>query len=84
MDNLEKTVTMTSLEDDYLSIEQALKIINQALKEKGYNSINQIIGYVLSGDLSYITSHKNARNMIKSFERDEILEEVMNFYFRRK
>ena len=48
--------------------------------EKGYNPVNQIIGYILSGDSSYITSYKNARVAIKRFERDEILEEVITKY----
>ena len=48
--------------------------------KKGYNPVNQIIGYILSGDSSYITSYKNARAAIKRFERDEILEEVITKY----
>lgn len=83
MDNLENTMEIDSF-DSELDITQTLKIVNQALKEKGYNSINQIIGYILSGDSSYITSYKNARNMIKKFERDEILEEVITYYLDRK
>ncbi len=83
MDNLESTMEIDSF-DNELDITQTLKIVNQALKEKGYNSINQIIGYILSGDSSYITSYKNARNMIKKFERDEILEEVITYYLDRK
>lgn len=84
MENLDKTMEMNSFNDDSLDIEQTLKFINQALKEKGYNPINQIIGYLLSGDSSYITSYKNARNLIKKFERDEMLEEVMMYYLDRK
>lgn len=82
MKDLENTLELDSFDD--LDISQTLKAVNQALIEKGYNSINQIIGYILSGDSSYITSYKDARNMIKKFERDEILEEVMTYYLDRK
>ena len=62
---------------------QAKKIIftvYDALKEKGYDPINQIIGYILSGDPTYITSHKEARSLIRKIERDELLEEVLAHY----
>lgn len=51
-----------------------------SLEEKGYNPVNQIIGYILSGDPTYITSHKDARSIICNIERDELLEELLNFY----
>lgn len=51
-----------------------------ALKEKGYNPINQMVGYILSGDPTYITNYKNARSIIRRLERDELLEEVLKFY----
>jgi len=51
-----------------------------ALKEKGYHPVNQIVGYILSGDPTYITSHKNARSLISKLERDELLEEIVYFY----
>lgn len=51
-----------------------------ALKEKGYNPINQMVGYILSGDPTYITNFKNARSIIRRLERDELLEEVLKFY----
>ena len=54
--------------------------VYQSLKEKGYNPINQIVGYILSGDPTYITSHKNARSIIRRLERDELLEEIMRSY----
>ena len=63
-----------------ISAGDILEIVFKALKEKGYNPVNQIIGYILSGDSSYITSYKNARAAIKRFERDEILEEVITKY----
>ena len=58
--------------------------VHDALAEKGYNPINQIVGYILSGDPSYITSYQGARNLIRKLERDEILEEVITFYVTHK
>lgn len=59
---------------------EILKIVFEALKEKGYEPIGQIIGYILSGDPTYITSHNNARNIIRKIERDELLEEILKDY----
>jgi uncharacterized protein (UPF0297 family) len=58
--------------------------VYRALKEKGYNPINQIVGYLLSGDPTYITSYRNARMLIRKFERDEILEELVGAYVKEK
>ncbi len=57
-----------------------LKEVYKALKEKGYNPINQIVGYILSGDPTYITSHNGARNLIRQIERDELLEKMVKNY----
>ncbi len=57
-----------------------LSEVYSALKEKGYNPVNQIVGYILSGDPTYITNHKNARSIIGKVERDELLEVIVNFY----
>lgn len=54
--------------------------VYSALKEKGYNPVNQIVGYILSGDPTYITSHNNARSLIRKLERDELLEELVEDY----
>lgn len=65
---------------------QAKKIflsVYQALKEKGYNPMNQLVGYLLSGDPTYITSHRNARSLIRQVERDELLEELVGSYLQR-
>ena len=59
---------------------EILKEVYDALKEKGYNPTNQIVGYILSGDPTYITSHKNARNIIRTLERDELLEKMVKSY----
>jgi uncharacterized protein (UPF0297 family) len=59
---------------------EILVTVHQALKEKGYNPINQMVGYILSGDPTYITNYKNARSIVRRLERDELLEEVLKFY----
>ena len=53
-----------------------------ALKEKGYDPVNQIVGYIMSGDPTYITSHKNARSMVMKVERDELVEELLKAYIK--
>jgi uncharacterized protein (UPF0297 family) len=59
---------------------EILVSVFRSLKEKGYNPINQMVGYILSGDPTYITNYKNARSIIRRLERDELLEEVLKFY----
>ncbi|MCL2383232.1 MAG: IreB family regulatory phosphoprotein [Oscillospiraceae bacterium] len=59
---------------------EILKEVHEALAEKGYNPINQIVGYILSGDPTYITSHKDARNLIRVIERDELLEKMIRSF----
>ena len=75
-----ETMKFNPLKEDKKKIQDILSEVYKALKEKGYNPENQLIGYILSGDSSYITSYKNARAAIKRFERDEILEEVITKY----
>ncbi|MCD5405427.1 MAG: IreB family regulatory phosphoprotein [Desulfotomaculum sp.] len=75
----ENTV-MFKFEHDSNKARDILKEVCIALKEKGYNPVNQLVGYFLSGDPAYITSHKNARNIIKRMERDELLEELIKHY----
>jgi uncharacterized protein (UPF0297 family) len=68
-------------------VNQARDILHKvydALVEKGYNPINQLVGYLLSGDPAYITSHGNARNLIRRLERDELLEELVKSYLDQK
>ena len=67
-----------------ISAKDILEIVFKALKEKGYNPVNQIVGYIMSGDPTYITSHKNARSLIMKVERDELLEEMMAVYIETK
>lgn len=59
---------------------EIMDVVFNALQEKGYNPISQIVGYFLSGDPSYITSYNNARSIIRRLERDELLEEIVKFY----
>ena len=61
-----------------------LEIVYKALVEKGYNPVNQIVGYIMSGDPTYITSHKGARSMIMKVERDELVEELLTEYIKNK
>lgn len=65
------------------SVRETLILVSEAMKEKGYKPINQLIGYILSGDPTYITSHKDARKIIRKIDRDELLEEIIRFYFER-
>ena len=67
-----------------LEIKTILTTVYQALQEKGYNPVNQIVGYIMSGDPTYITSHKGARSMIMKVERDELVEELLNEYIKNK
>ena len=82
--NLDYTMKFEGIQQEKMSVEDAIKIVYESLKIKGYNPINQLIGYLLSGDSSYITSYNNAREIIRQFERDEILEEVMTKYLEGK
>ena len=67
-----------------MRVEDVLAIVYEALTEKGYNPVNQIVGYVMSGDPTYITSHNNARSLIMKVERDEIVEEILQEYIKTK
>ncbi len=75
--------TMKFSVEDYLeqgNQKDILLYVFQALEEKGYNPVNQLVGYLLSGDPTYITTYNDARTMIKKVERDEILEELLTHY----
>lgn len=65
------------------TIEEILHIVYDALEARGYNAIDQMVGYVLSGDPSYITSHNNARNIIGRVERDDLIEELFRAYLKK-
>ena len=70
--------------DPQLRVKMVLDIVYNALEEKGYNPVNQMVGYIMSGDPTYITSHKNARSLIMKVERDELVEELLKEYIRNK
>lgn len=63
-----------------ISAKDILEIVYKALSEKGYNPVNQIVGYIMSGDPTYITSHNGARSLIMRMERDELVEEMLKTY----
>ncbi|MDN6195971.1 MAG: IreB family regulatory phosphoprotein [Atopostipes suicloacalis] len=77
------TVRFDGLKGEENNVSKMLKTVYEALEEKGYNPINQIIGYLLSGDPAYIPRHNDARNFIRRFERDEILEELLENYLKK-
>lgn len=76
----DKTMSFKVERDKSLRTREILKKVYEALVEKGYNPINQIVGYILSGDPTYITSHNDARNLIRLVERDELLEKLVKYY----
>lgn len=65
-------------------VKEILDTVYDAMAEKGYNPVNQIVGYIMSGDPTYITSYKNARSMIMKVERDELVEELLKEYIKNR
>ncbi|WP_251492528.1 IreB family regulatory phosphoprotein [Otoolea muris] len=80
MGDISNTQYFRAVQEKKLDVREVLEDVYFALTEKGYNPINQIVGYIMSGDPTYITSHKSARSLIMKVERDEILEELMKVY----
>ncbi len=78
--NINNTQFFTVQKEPELQVSDVLEIVYKALKEKGYNPVNQIVGYIMSGDPTYITSHNNARSLIMKVERDELVEAVLKTY----
>ncbi len=81
---LRSTQDMDLVKDTTLEVPEILEQVYAALSEKGYNPVNQIVGYIMSGDPTYITSHRNARSLIMKAERDEIIEVLMENYIETK
>jgi len=81
--NINQTMKFNVIKDNKKEAKEILLTVYEALEEKGYNPINQIIGYILSGDPTYITSHNNARTLIRRLERDELLEEILKNYLEK-
>ena len=82
MDDINNTQYLTVQKEPEMQVKDVLELIFRALTEKGYNPVNQIVGYIMSGDPTYITSHNNARSLIMKVERDELVEEILRDYIR--
>lgn len=81
--NMNETMKFSAVEKENDSEARKILVsVYTALAEKGYNPVNQIVGYILSGDPTYITSHNNARVIIRKLERDELLEELVDNYIK--
>ena len=76
----DKTMTFSIAGDKEDELRRTLTAVYDALREKGYNPINQIVGYILSEDPTYITPHNNARSLIRKIDRDELLQELVKSY----
>lgn len=84
MDRLSSTQYFRMNMDNEIGVKDILDSVYNAMVEKGYNPVNQIVGYIMSGDPTYITSHKNARSMIMKVERDELVEELLKEYIKNR
>lgn len=82
--NFEETMMFKVNKEEINEAREILVTVYKALKEKGYNPINQMVGYLLSGDPAYITSHNNARSMIRRLERDDLIEELVKSYLKNE
>lgn len=80
MDN--NTMKFGAVNEERNHVREVIRIVYDALKVKGYNPMNQIVGFIMSGDPTYITSHNNARSLISRLERDEIIEEIVKEYLK--
>ncbi|MFS0672899.1 IreB family regulatory phosphoprotein [Ornithinibacillus sp. 179-J 7C1 HS] len=85
MSSIDKTMKFNFSEEPFdRDIKEILMTVHEALQEKGYNPINQIVGYLLSGDPAYIPRYKDARNLIRKIERDEVIEELVKYYLEQQ
>ena len=80
MDRIEETMMFKTVGEEGVSAQEILQKVYAALQEKGYDPINQMVGYLMSGDPVYITSHNQARAMIRKLERFELIEELVKNY----
>ena len=80
----DQTMTFSVKQDRKEEIKKTLNIVYVALLEKGYNPINQIVGYILSEDPTYITTYNNARSLIRHVDRDELLQEMVKTYLNQQ
>lgn len=81
--DVQNTQYFRAVQENKMDVKEVLKLVYEAMKEKGYNPVNQIVGYVMSGDPTYITSHKSARSLIMKVERGEIVEELLKSYIEK-
>ena len=83
MDEIQNTQFFKVEVEKETSTKIILEMVYEAMIEKGYDPVNQIVGYIMSGDPTYITSHNNARSLIRKVERDELVEELLREYIKR-
>ena len=84
MSTLDQTVHFDFRDNNPKNVHETLETVYKALEEKGYNPINQIVGYLISGDPAYIPRYTDARNLIRKHERDEIIEELVRNYLGKE
>ena len=82
MQDLKNTQYFKVEKEPQMKVSDVIDVVYHALSEKGYNPVNQIVGYIMSGDPTYITSHRNARSLIMKVERDEVVEEILRAYIK--
>lgn len=80
----DKTIEFSIIHEKEMEMKDVLNEVYRALKEKGYDPINQIVGYILSEDPTYITNYKNARGLIRKIDRDELLNALVREYLKQK
>ena len=83
MKKLDNTQYFKIQSDQEIRVSEVLQLVYQAMTEKGYDPVNQIVGYMMSGDPTYITTHKGARSLIMKVERDELVEELLRVYVEK-
>ena len=84
MANLSNTQYFKVKTEPEVQVKEVLDVVYTAMEEKGYNPVNQIVGYIMSGDPTYITSYKGARSLIMKVERDELVEELLKEYIKNR
>lgn len=84
MANLSNTQYFKVKTEPEVQVKEVLDVVYTAMEEKGYNPVNQIVGYIMSGDPTYITSYKGARSIIMKVERDELVEELLKEYIKNR
>ena len=82
MSSMDETVLFNFHDKNEKTVQETLTIVYDALNEKGYSAVNQIVGYLLSGDPAYIPRHRDARNLVRRHDRDEIIVELIRHYIR--